>query len=202
MKSLPHLPEIFNRLRLGYHYTASDTALFPVLWKRFNAYKETFAVFGLRLQKHPEGVVYLDPGAAEGIGKRTRRMGLFVLILVEWMSNERPAILPDFFETWWPIDDLPHLEYDRYREYMEHVQVEHTGDLQRIVNQLAKYGFAETRSNGSFQFRTAAYRFLDLCIEAIELEAEDDATADAASRPHDPAQDEPTEDEPTAGLLS
>lgn len=191
MTSLPHLATIFDRLRSGYHYTPADGEVFRALWNRFDAYQAAFEAFGMNLQKHRENVVYLAAGASQDPGKQARKMGLFVLVLVEWMSNEHATVVPDFFETWWHVGDLPHLSSDRYREYMEQVGVTDRADVGRVIRLLTKYGFAHPRADGAFQFRTAAYRFLDLCMEAVEMtedaeaageQAEDDATPNAAAR--------------------
>lgn len=104
-------------------------------------------------------------------------MGLFVLVMVEWVGNEHAAITPIFFDTWWHIDDLPHLAFERYREYMEQVDVNDADDLAGVIRLLETYGFAETRTGGTFQFRTASYRFLELCVEAAEMSASSDAEA-------------------------
>jgi hypothetical protein len=168
MTSLPHLDTVFDRLRRGYHYTPDDGEVFRALWRRFDDYRAAFEALGLDLRKHPENVVFLAAGPSDEPGKQAREMGLFVLVMVEWMSDERGAVLPDFFETWWRTDDLPHLGADRYREYMGQVGVTSPGDLDRVVRTLAGYGFAEARADGAFRFRTAAHRFLDLCMEAME----------------------------------
>ncbi|MES3628905.1 MAG: hypothetical protein PPP56_01930 [Longimonas sp.] len=177
MKPLPHLATIFDRLRRGYHFTPSDGDLFRVLWNRFEAYKSAFSAFGLHLRKHPQNVVYLASDLDKNPGKQARTMGLFVLVMVEWVGNEHAAITPIFFDTWWHIDDLPHLAFERYREYMEQVDVNDADDLAGVIRLLETYGFAETRTGGTFQFRTASYRFLELCVEAAEMSASSDAEA-------------------------
>lgn len=179
MKSLPHLATIFDRLRKGYHFTPADGDLFRTLWNQFHAYEKAFAAFGLHLCKHSENVVYLAADRSNNPGKQARTMGLFVLVMVEWMSNEYAEIIPTFFDTWWRPNDLPHLTSERYREYMEQVDVKDANDLAGVVRLLAKYGFAETQPGGLFRFRTAAHRFLDLCMEAMEMSTESDAEPDA-----------------------
>ncbi|WP_022836401.1 condensin complex protein MksE [Salisaeta longa] len=189
MTDLPHLSEIFSQLRRGYHYTPADGEVFRILWQRFDAYKAAFEAFGMDLRKHRERTVYLFAGSSQNPGKKARAMGLFVLVLVEWMSNEYPTIVPDFFDTWWHVDDLPHLASERYATYMEQVGVTNTADLNSVIGSLTRYGFAETRADGAFQFRTAAHRFLDLCIEAVEMtpDAEPNETEpDGPSAPRPP----------------
>ncbi|MGM0705314.1 MAG: condensin complex protein MksE [Bacteroidota bacterium] len=186
MTSLPHLATIFDRLRRGYHFTPADGDLFRVLWNDFDAYEKAFGAFGLRLHKHHQNVVYLAADPSKNPGKQARTMGLFVLVMVESMSNEYAAIVPPFFDTWWRIEELPHLASERYREYMEQVDINDADDLARVVRLLEKYGFAETRTGGAFQFRTAAYRFLDLCIDAVEM-SEASGTAPNADAETDPS---------------
>lgn len=169
MTELPHLPEIFDTLRSGYHYTSEDGAVFRDVWNNFDAYRDAFAAFGLHLEKHPERILFLASRDDQDPGKRARKMGLFMLILIQWMGEREASIVPALFEKTFFVDTLPHLQSDRYKKYMKAVDVHDSDDLESVINTFVRFGFAETSGQG-FRFRDAAYRFLDLCQEAIELD--------------------------------
>jgi hypothetical protein len=180
MTELPHLPEIFDTLRGGYHYTPSDGEVFRALWTHFDAYRDAFDAFGLNLRKHPRRVVYLASGDEQDPGKQAREMGLFMLILVQWMGEHEGSIDPDLFEKTFFVDTLPHLQSNRYKEYMKAVDIHDSGGLESVVGTLIRLGFAEKSGQG-FRFRNAAYRFLDLCLDALDL----DASSSDGVAPHD-----------------
>jgi hypothetical protein len=60
-------------------------------------------------------------------------------------------------------------------------------DIERLIQTMERFGFAERHTDGSFTFRPPAYRFLDLCLET--------ASRMPADTPHDePAEPPPTDD--------
>lgn len=167
MTDLPHLPEIFRKLRRGYHYTPADGAPYRALEDQFEAYQAAFDAFGLQLKRHRQQTVYLEATPSQTPGTEARTMGLFMLILIEWFGTQRASLVPDLFERTFRLDDLPHLDTERYREAMKAVGVQERAGLESIVGKLEQFGFARQTSDG-FRLRAAAYRFLDLCQEAIE----------------------------------
>lgn len=180
MTDLPHLPEIFNTLRSGYHYTPEDGAVYLALRNDFDRYRDAFDAFGLTLRMHRQQVVYLESGGSVTPGKQAREMGLFMMILIEWMGNQRASIVPDLFNEVFYIHALPHLQNARYSEYMNAVDVHDSSDLDGIVSKLKSFGFAKSVGDG-FSFREAAYRFLDLCQDVAALDAPSDDSSDDPS---------------------
>ncbi len=191
MDSLPHLEPIFNKLRRGYHFTPEDGEVYRTLWDRFEEYQRLFDSLGLDLKKHPKNVVYLVANDNVQPGKQARRMGLFMLILVEHFGETHSSIVPSLFDTGFRIENLPHLKTARYEEYMNAIDVHDADDLDGIVRSLVRFGFAKRVDTG-FMLRRAAYRFLDLCREASDLEegeAEEVSTSqDSAIDSLDPAE--------------
>lgn len=169
MTDLPYLPEIFDKLRGGYHYTSSDGEVFRALWTNFDDYQSAFAAFGLHLEKHRKRVVFLASGNDQDPRNQARKMGLFMLILIEWMNERETSIVPALFEKTFFVDTLPHFQSERYREYMKYVDVHDSSDLHSVVKMFIRFGFAEASGRG-FRFRDAAYRLLDLCWDVLNLD--------------------------------
>lgn len=53
---------------------------------------------------------------------------------------------------------------------MKAVDIHDSGGLNSVVGTFIRLGFAETSGQG-FRFRDAAYRFLDLCLDVLNLDA-------------------------------
>lgn len=182
METLPHLESIFNKLRRGYHFTPEDGEVYRTLWDRFEEYQLLFDSLGLDLRKHPQNVVYLVANDNVQPGKQARRMGLFILVLVEHFGETHSSIVSSLFDTRLRVENLPHLKRARYEEYMNAIDVHDADDLESIVRSLVRFGFAKRVETG-FMLRKAAYRFLDLCLEASDLAEEDSGSEQATPSP-------------------
>lgn len=192
MEALPHLELIFNKLRRGYHFTPEDGEVYRTLWDRFEEYQRLFDSLGLDLKKHPKNVVYLVANENVQPGKQARRMGLFMLVLVEHFGETHSSIVSSLFDTRFRLENLPHLKAARYEEYMNAIDVHDAGDLEGIVRSLVRFGFAKRVENG-FMLRKAAYRFLDLCLEASDL-AKEESESEQDPTPPDPPNASPDSD--------
>jgi hypothetical protein len=192
MEALPHLELIFNKLRRGYHFTPEDGEVYRTLWDRFEEYQRLFDSLGLDLKKHPKNVVYLVANDNVQPGKQARRMGLFMLVLVEHFGETHSSIVSSLFDTRFRLENLPHLKAARYEEYMNAIDVHDADDLDGIVRSLVRFGFAKRVENG-FMLRKAAYRFLDLCLEASDL-AKEESESEQDPTPPDPPNASPDSD--------
>jgi chromosome condensin MukBEF MukE localization factor len=180
MDTLPHLESIFHQLRRGYHVTPEDGDVYRALRDRFEEYQTLFDGLGLDLRKHPKDVFYLVANDNVQPSKQARKMGLFMLVLIEHVGETHESIVPSLFETVFRVEELPHLTKARYEGYMNAIDVHDASDLRTIVKTLRRFGFAAQADNG-FTFRRAAYRFLDLCREASDFV--EDRSASAATNP-------------------
>lgn len=176
MDTLPHLESIFNQLRRGYHVTPEDGEVYRALRDRFEDYQTLLDSLGLDLRKHPKDVFYLVANDNVQPSKQARKMGLFMLVLIEHVGETQESIVPSLFETVFRVEKLPHLKKTRYEEYMNAIDVQDADDLRTIVKTLRRFGFATQTENG-FTFRRAAYRFLDLCRDASDLVEDHSASA-------------------------
>lgn len=147
--------------------TPEDGKVYRALRDRFEEYQTLFDGLGLDLRKHPKDVFYLVANDNVQPSEQARKMGLFMLVLIEYVGETHESIVPSLFETVFRVEKLPHLKKARYEEYMNAVDVHDTNDLRTIVKALRRFGFATQADNG-FTFRRAAYRFLDLCRDASD----------------------------------
>jgi hypothetical protein len=65
------------------------------------------------------------------------------------------------------LEELPHLQSDRYQAYMAEAGVRSVDDLTNAVRAMERFGFARRMGESSFEFQSPIYRFLDLCMEMV-----------------------------------
>ena len=181
VSELPRLKEIFDALRSGWHVSAEDGALYKALKDNQQALAELFEALGFSLAHHPHQFFYFR-GEADN-SNRSTRMAVFVLVLVDWLSDRGLDVEATLFDQEFAYQQLPHLEQARYRSYMKQVSVLERDDLADLVQQMERFGFAERLGQERFRFRAPAARFLDLCLEAFR------EVNPAAKRPHGDHED-------------
>lgn len=175
-QALPRLGEVFEQLRRGRHLDPEEGPLYQALVAHEDGFAALFTRLGFDLRRHARGFYYFEgTGTLSDTGER---MALFVLIVIEWLADRPGRVEEQFMSRVFALDELPHLQQERYRGYLQQVRVETPEDLGNIVNALDRYGFARKVDDGRFQFRTPAYRFFDLCYDALtdEEERPDDLT--------------------------
>src|SRR5690349_5114902 len=88
MTELPHLKEIFDRLKRGYHLSPEDEPFFSALVANPEAYAQYFAPLGLNLVRHERDFFYFEPDATESVPGSLGRIAVFSLILVDHAANQ------------------------------------------------------------------------------------------------------------------
>jgi hypothetical protein len=169
---LPHLAEVFDLLRRGRHVCAFDGAPYRALAAHEEEFTSLFAALGFQLQAHPRGFYHFRTSQARP-SEAASRMALFVFVLVEWLAGRGREIEPSLMNDPFDLDDLPHLASERHARIMREAGVADADDLDRVVAQLERFGFA-ARSGRSFRFRPPAYRFLDLALEVLAADEDDE----------------------------
>ena len=168
---LPHLAEIFEKLRRGHHICAFDGELYRALDHHQAAFAELFAGLGFQLIVHHRGFFYFH---AQGKpSDSAARMALFVMILVEDLSNRGQDVEQTLLGEPFDINELPHLASERHTRIMNEAGVHDIDDLGRVVAQLERFGFARRSGPSVFSFRPPACRFLDLCLEVLDDDDEE-----------------------------
>jgi hypothetical protein len=160
---LPLLQAIFTDLRKGRHLCPEDGATYEALAAEPEAYTNLFSALGLHLVFHDRGFFYLDD---ESSPRSAQRMVLFTAILVESLDDQ--GVNLDEALTEIPIHPsrLPHLQHEKYARVMGEVNVNTEEDLLKVLDALKRYGLAEPQGDGTWRFRTSAYRLLDILAMA------------------------------------
>jgi hypothetical protein len=153
------LQTIFTDLRKGRHICLEDGAAFEALAADPERYQSLFAALGLNLVCHGRGFFYLDDESAP---RTAQRMILFTAILVETLDDQGVNLDEELTRV--PIlpGKLPHLQHDKYSRVMAEVDVTTEDALMKVLDAMKRYGLAEPLKDGSWRFRTAAYRLLDI----------------------------------------
>ncbi len=156
---LPLLREVFTELRKGKHLCLEDGPLYGALAAHRDDYQNLFTALGLNLVFHDRGFFYLDDESAP---RTAQRMILFTAILVETLDDQGINLDEKLLEI--PIlpDKLPHLRHEKYAKVMGEVDVTTEDSLLKVLEALRRYGLAEAKADGTWRFRTSAYRLLDI----------------------------------------
>ena len=166
---LPHLPEIFRKLRAGYHFSAADGEEFGVLRDRYEEYRDYFAQIDLDLVRHPRGFMYFESSANELRSGETRLASLllFALILIEAIGDKGESVSGWLFGGVREVSDLPHFStQERYREHLRELGITKTEDLKlKCLKPLERLGMVEFENETQIRFRAPFHRFIDLCME-------------------------------------
>jgi len=165
--ALPHLKEIFDKLRRGRHICAEDGVFFYDLKDNLPAFTDLFSNIGFRLETHQRDFFYFH---GEGnLSETSIRMGVFVFILMEHLTSIGEPVEESVMTKTFAIGELPHLKSERYRAYMAEAGVDSEDALANIIANLDNLGFARRRGD-AFVFRAPVYRFFDVCLKLAKPE--------------------------------
>jgi hypothetical protein len=156
---LPMLQSIFTDLRKGRHLCLEDGPSYEALAADPERYQSLFAALGLNLVFHGRGFFYLDDESAP---RTAQRMILFTAILVETLDDQGVNLDLDLVHVPIVPAQLPHLQHEKYARVMAEVDVATEEALLKVLDALKRYGLAEPLKDGSWRFRTSAYRLLDI----------------------------------------
>ncbi len=165
---LPHMEDVFDALRRGRHITLRDGELFQALQNHQEEYAELFGNLGFDLVRHSRDFYYFRD--ENNFTDRASRIAVFMFILVEWLADQGEPVEETIMTRRFGVDELPHLESERYVNYMREAGVTDRGDLVRVVQAMDRFGFARRAGSGSFEFAPPIYRFLELCMEMVDEE--------------------------------
>jgi hypothetical protein len=165
---LPHLARIFEALRRGRHICPRDGDLYHALHRRTESYQRLFDQLGFRLLEHPREFFYFQD--ASNFTDLSARMAVFVYILVEHLADSGAEIEKALLTRSFTYAELPHLEGERYLQYMREAGVTNGDDLVNLVRTMERFGFACRQDAHTFGFLPPVYRFLDLCMDVKKEE--------------------------------
>lgn len=174
----PQLADLFRALRDGRHLCLEDGPLFSALEQHADAFQRLFLALGYRLESHRKGIYYFRGDG--GVSDTARRFCVFTWILVEHLGDQGEGIEEALFTNAFRLDELPHLQTDRYLQTMAELGVSDVDGVARLLTSMERFGFAAVDGD-RVRFRRPLYRVVDLCLRVL-----DDDTGDDDAQTSDP----------------
>jgi hypothetical protein len=183
MIELPHLREIFDRLKRGRHLSPVDEPLFSALAGRYEAYAEFFAALGLTLVRHERDFFYFEPDDSERVAETLPRIAVVSYILVDHAANQGLPLEDYLLGQPFLVAGLPHFTLDRYRGLLRQVDIEDAVDLRQVLNHLERYGWLQWSAPDEFRFLRPFHRVFDQCLKLSQTVRQPDPTPGIPSPP-------------------
>lgn len=165
MSELPHLQELFDRLKRGYHLSPEDEPMFSAIAANHEAYAAYFAPLGLKLVRHPREFFYFEPEAAESMPETLPRIAVFSFILVDHAANAGRPIEDYLLNQHFLISKLPHFSLDRYATLLRQVDVEDPAGLRTVLKRMEGLGWVKFVGEEEFRFLRPFHRVFDKCLD-------------------------------------
>jgi len=166
---IPGKALVFQALVGGMHISLQSGELFHYLSHHTAAYKTELATLGYELI-HELDYYYLQPFDDERSNDYSKRCLVFITIMIESIANAAQDIVETLFsEQGFECDQLPHFSTERYRNYMQNMEVGEDRQLRALLNNMHRSGFIEYREVDNFmRFLTPSNRFLQLSLDVLE----------------------------------
>lgn len=169
MNDLPHLQEIFDRLRNGHHLSPEDEPAFSALASNFDPYAAYFAPLGLTLTRHPREFFYFEPDASDALPQTLPRIAVFSFILIDHAANAGKPIEDYLLGEHFLISRLPHFSLDRYAALLRQVSVDDAAGLRQVLKNMERLGWVKFLGDEEFRFLRPFHRVFDKCLELSRL---------------------------------
>jgi chromosome condensin MukBEF MukE localization factor len=170
MNELPHLTNIFDRLKRGYHLGPDDEPEFSALRARPEDYAAYFAALGLTLVRHEQDFFYFEPENPEAMPDTLPRIAVFSYIMIDYAANQSRPIEEFIFGQNFLVTALPHFTLDRYAAMLRQVEVHDVGDLRTLLNRMEQIGWVKVKGLGEdeFRFLRPFHRVFSKCLEVAQ----------------------------------
>ena len=165
MIELPHLKEIFDRLKRGYHLSPEDEPYFSVLAAQHESYAEYFAPLGLNLVRHDRDFFFFEPDATESVPGSLARIAVFSFILVDYAANQGRPIEEFILGQNFLFTALPHFNLDRYSALLRQVDVTDGNELRQVLVNMERIGWVKWLGDDEFRFLRPFHRVFSKCLE-------------------------------------
>jgi len=166
---IPGKAQVFQALVGGMHISLQSGELFHYLSNHTEDYKTELATLGYELI-HELDYYYLQPFNDERSNDYSKRCLVFITIMIESIANSAQDIVETLFsERGFECDQLPHFSSERYRNYMQNMEVGEERQFRALLNNMHRSGFIEYREADNFmRFLTPSHRFLQLSLDILE----------------------------------
>jgi hypothetical protein len=168
MNDLPHLGEIFERLKRGSHLGPDDEPLYAALSADPDAYVGYFAPLGLQLVRHEREFFYFEPENPENVPDTMPRIAVFSYIFVDHAANQGRPIEEFMFGQNFLLTALPHFTLDRYTALLRQVDVHDVKGLETVLRHMERIGWVKWLGPDEFRFLRPFHRVFSKCIELAQ----------------------------------
>jgi hypothetical protein len=168
MNDLPHLAEIFDRLKRGCHLGPDDEPFYSVLVARYADYAAYFAPLGLQLVRHEREFFYFEPDNPENVPDTLPRIAVFSYILVDHAANQGRPIEEFIFGQNFLVTALPHFSLDRYTALLRQVDVTESRGLETILRHMERIGWVKWIGPDEIRFLRPFHRVFSKCLDLAE----------------------------------
>ena len=185
MNELPHLQEVFDRLRRGWHLSPDDEPAFSAVAMQPDAYAEYFAPLGIKLVRHPRDFFYFEPESGEAVAETLPRIAVFSFILIDYAADQGRPIEEYLLGQHFLVSQLPHFSLDRYAAMLRQVEIEDFAGLRQVLKNMERYGWVKFLDGEEFRILRPFHRVFDKCLEltaaASAITSSDSTSADSTS---------------------
>jgi hypothetical protein len=171
MTELPHLREVFDRLRRGWHLSPEDEPMFSAVAMQPDAYVDYFAPLGIKLVRHPRDFFYFEPESVEKISDALPRIAVFSFILIDHAANQGRPIEEYLLSQHFLVSKLPHFSLDRHSAMLRQVEIEDAAGLQQVLKNMERYGWVKFVGADEFRILRPFHRVFDKCLELAAAES-------------------------------
>lgn len=178
MSELPHLQELFQKLRAGYHLSPEDEPLFSAVARDHESYAAYLLPLGIKLVRHPREFFYFDPDNSDTSGETLPRIAVFSFILVDHIANEGRHIEEFILTQHFLLSRLPHFSLDRYANLLKQVDVHDDAGLRQVLRNMERIGWVKFLGDEEFRFLRPFHRVLDKCLELSQSNQISDVHSD------------------------
>lgn len=170
--------EVFQALVSGMHISLSHGKLYRYLHEFPDQYREEFTTLGYNLI-HEQDYYYLEQQDETKVSVFSRKCLVFISIILESIANNGTDVVDSFYsQQGYDRDQLPHFTLERYRNYMQYVDIQDEKQLNTLLKNMHRSGFVKyNESENNIQFLSPCHRFLQLALDVLQSyenkEAED-----------------------------
>lgn len=168
MNDLPHLTNIFDRLKRGYHLGPDDEPEFSTLCGRHDDYATYFAAIGLKLVRHEREFFYFEPDNPDTVPDTLPRIAVFSYIMIDYAANQGRPIEEFLFGQNFLVAALPHFTLDRYTALLRQVDVHDLPDLRTLLKHMERIGWVKWLDEDEFRFLRPFHRVFSKCLEIAD----------------------------------
>lgn len=166
---IPGKQAVFEALTSGKHISLHSGELYRFLQEHQADYEAELATLGYCLI-HEQDYYYLQAREEGKASDYSRKALVFIAIMLESIAQTGQDMVETLYRTQgFERDQLPHFTTERYKTYMQHLDIENEKSLSTLLKNLHRSGFIEYREAENFvRFLSPCQRFIQLALDVLE----------------------------------